>query len=329
MTRACFVAILPLAAIACTPKEPSRSSPQDVAQPSMPAASLTPPVHDSAVAPIARDCPHLLLAARRGGTDADRYVVPTDGERSAMRDAVARILAGGASSRAVANATASAAGYEIVDVPEISGAVLLREIESRRRGGGAYVLRLDAGAHVVVQAPHTFFDEGTLPLACELFERARAAALFIDTAHRYKSAEPDEKGEHPADVAHADASLFQAATDGALRASPKLTAVQLHGFATRESAARLVVSSGANNPGDALVARAARLLAPIAGKTQRFPDDTLDLGATKNVQGKAVRDAGGRFLHVEMQAGLRRDLLSDESLRARFLDALARAIEDR
>jgi len=55
----------------------------------------------------------------------------------------------------------------------------------------------------------------------------------------------------------------------------------------------------------------------------RFPDDTLELGATTNVQGAAVRRSGGRFLHIEMDETLRRDLNSDASLRDRALDAIA------
>jgi hypothetical protein len=108
-----------------------------------------------------------------------------------------------------------------------------------------------------------------------------------------------------------------------------LTAVQLHGFAKRESGMRVVLSSGARVTGDALVSRAATMLSPIAGDVRRFPVDTQELGATKNVQGQAVRDAGGRFLHVELEARLRKSLLQDDALRAQFLDALARAIGEK
>jgi hypothetical protein len=323
---AALLALIPLttACTACTRGERKLDSgAQDVASPSA--------LRDtSAVRTVPKGCFAALVAARRGGTDADRYVVPTLPERDAMQEAVSRLVARGAAERAAASSQAQLAGFEIVDVPEVPNVVLVREVESRRRGGGAYVVRLGSKSRVVVEAPHTFFDEGTLPLACELFERAEAAALFIDTAHRYKAAEPNERGEHPADVAHASDSLFQAATEGLLRARSAATIVQLHGFAPRESGASVVLSNGAPQPGDALVARAATLLVPALGPgVKRFPDETADLGATKNVQGILARRVGAKFLHIEIEASVRKALLADAQLRARFLDALTQAVDER
>jgi hypothetical protein len=230
--------------------------------------------------------------------------------------------------RSDAEARARAVGYRLEDVPEVPGAVLLRELPTQRRGGGAYLVRLGTASRLVVQAPHTFFDEGTLPLACELFQRASAAALFIDTAHRYKAAQADERGEYPADVAHARDSLFQAATVGAISRIVGLTAVQLHGFAPRESGAAVVLSSGSTEPGAPLAKSVReRLLPLVPGPVLRFPDESQELGATSNVQGAIIRAAGGRFLHVEMSAGLRQSLLGDASFRVRYLDAIARSLE--
>lgn len=270
-------------------------------------------------------CPAGLVAARRGGSDPDRYAAPAESKRLAMAKLVARLLAGGAAARPAAAAEAAAVGYTIEDVGEIPGAILLRELEGQRRGGGAYLFSLGGASHVVVQAVHTFFDEGTLALGCELFQRASARALFIDTAHRYKAAEADENGNHPADLAHARESLFQAATEGVLNAIPNATVVQLHGFASRESDTAVVLSSGVAHPGDALATRAQRALSAVvpAGRVQRFPDETQELGGTTNVQGALTRAAGASFLHVELAADLRKALLEDADLRVRFLDALA------
>ena len=321
--RRTLAAVLLLALSAgCTRSERKLDSgARDVAP--RPAVSDTPAV---SVAP--KGCFLALLAARRGGADANRYVVPTDAERDAMAEVVSGLISHGAVDRVVASQRAQLAGYEIVDVTEMRDVVLVRELDARRRGGGAYVVRLGSASRLIVEAPHTFFDEGTLPLACELFERASAVALFIDTAHRYKAADPNERGDHPADVAHASDSLFQAATEGALRARSGATVVQLHGFAQRESGAVVVLSSGSSKPADALVARAASLLSPPLGPgVKRFPDETTDLGATKNVQGILARKMGARFLHVEVEASLRKALLSDVPLRARFLDALTQAVD--
>lgn len=272
-------------------------------------------------------CPSALIAARRGGSDADRYRAPSEAQGVAMADLVARLAKDGQPGRANAAAAALAVGFRIDDVPEMPGVVVLRELPDQRHGGGAYLLRLDRTSTLIVQAPHTFFDEGTLQLGCELFERASAAAFFIDTAHRYKAAEIDEEGNHPADVAHASDSLFQAATMGFLRAIEPATVVQLHGFAQRESGADVVLSEGTSRPRNGLLSRVQQALVPLAvGRVERFPDESPELGATTNVQGALVRKRGGRFLHVEMSSGLRKNLLADGELRARYLEALARSL---
>ena len=273
--------------------------------------------------------PPCLIAARVGGEDAERYVVPTDEGRAAIREAAEKLIRGGPTRRAEAGTLAALAGFEIIDVVEIPSAVLLCEEESRRRGGGAYLFRPGTTSRLLVQAPHTHFDEGTLPLACDLFQRMGAAALFIDTAHRYWAAQANADSKHPADVAHAQGSLFQAATEGALHASDKpATVVQLHGFRPRATGATVVVSSGERKPGDALVRGVqAGLRAVVGGGVLRFPEETTELGATTNVQGQLARRSGCRFLHVEIESQLRHDLLADADLRARFLDALATALE--
>jgi hypothetical protein len=271
-------------------------------------------------------CPAGLIAARRGGSDPDRYRAPSPEERAALTRLVASLVSGDSRISAPARTDAAALGFRIEPVPEMAGVVLLSERGDQRRGGGAYLFRPGAPSRVVVQAPHTLFDEGTLPLGCELFDRATALAFFIDTAHRYKAADIDDAGNHPADVAHSPETLFQAATEGLLRAAPGVTVVQIHGFGPRESGAAVVLSSGIARSGDELEKRAQELLAAVvSGRVARFPDDTSELGATTNVQGGLVRASGGRFLHVEIAADVRQRLLADTDLRASFLDALVRS----
>jgi hypothetical protein len=288
-------------------------------------------VEERVVKAIDGRCPTVLDATREGGLDADRYVVPTDAERHAIRDAVAILVEGAPDAMARATTAAKAASFEIVDVPE-QGAVLLREARTKR-GGGAYLVRVGSKAHVFIQAPHTFYDEGTLPLGCELFERARAGAFFINTSHRYKSAKQTSGGQFPADVAHAKDSLFQAATEGLLRARPKpskIVVVQVHGFGEREAGGNgaMVLSAGVRTPGQPVVARVALALSRVIdGGVLRFPEDHNELGATTNVQGAIVRESGGQFLHIEMGAPLRRDLLGNPTVRANVLATLADAME--
>lgn len=311
-----------LGSLAITWRSAADGSQREVA-----ARSIEVSMKSSGKAPIPCDCPAGLDSARRGGSDPDRYRVPRDADRAAMTDLIARLVTGGAAMRASLGAAAAALGFSIDDVPEWPGTVLLRELPAGRRGGGAYVLRLASASTLIVQAPHTFFDEGTLPLGCELFARANAAAFFIETAHRYKSAEVDEDGDHPADVAHASDSLFQAATEGLLRAMRNVTLVQVHGFASRESGAEIVLSAGTKRPTGDLLSRVQRALATLGlGRIARYPDESTELGATTNVQGALVRARGGRFLHAELSSGVRANLLANAELRARFFEALARSL---
>ncbi len=272
-------------------------------------------------------CPEALLAARKGGRDNDRYVTPTPDKRTALRQTVERLLAQDGGANDAASGLAASAGYELVQLPEWPSTVLLRERTSEQHGGGAYVVRLGARSQTVVQAPHTFFDEGTLPLACELFQRSRSMMLFIDTAHRYLAADVDEQGDHPADVAHASDSLFQAATDGVVHVAADATLVQLHGFASRPENLRVVLSTGVSRRNEALLTRVAERIGRVIGTgVARFPDDTRELGATKNAQGIAARAVGARFLHVELESSVRKLLLGDEALRGQFLEALAASL---
>ncbi|CAN94967.1 hypothetical protein sce4804 [Sorangium cellulosum So ce56] len=77
---------------------------------------------------------------------------------------------------------------------------VLSEDGTRRRGAAAVVLRVGAAVPLIVEAPHTFFDRGTLPVALAIFEAQRARALIVNTSHRYgggpnpRDASADEDG---------------------------------------------------------------------------------------------------------------------------------------
>jgi hypothetical protein len=267
-------------------------------------------------------CPAALAQTRRGGARPGFYLAPSEDERRAAHAAVAQLL------RSEGVGDAASFGYEVVPLEGWSDAVLLREIDDKKRGGGAYVVRKGSSSSLVVEAPHTFYDEGTFPLACELFQRTRARALFINTVHRYKASPAGADGKHPSDMAHSAASIFQAATEAAVEVVPTLTVVQLHGFADRKLGARAVVSSGERRGGAPLVARVAKGLEEVVGpRILKYPEDTNELGATTNVQGAVVRRANGQFVHIEMDDGLRRDLLRDPTLRGKALDALGNALQ--
>jgi hypothetical protein len=272
----------------------------------------------------AMGCPKLIRDARKGGLDPGRFVQPTPQEQQTVEQAIKQLMTGAA--REAVQRSLATVGFRIDTLAEWPGALFVHE-ETRLRGGGGYVLRPDAKSKSrwAVQAPHTFFDAGTLPLACTMFQKSDARAFFFNTSHRYKSAAKTSEGQNPADVAHSDATLFQAATRGLLASVPGCSIVQLHGFAEREVAFAAVVSAGERrSPVPPHVLSAKSELAKLLGKqVAAYPDDTRELGATTNVQGVLVRRGGGRFLHIEMSAQTRTRLGLEEALAAEVLTALS------
>src|SRR5262245_1734267 len=123
-------------------------------------------------------CPAYLSAARRGGGTPNRYVAPTEDERKKLQGVVELLVRRGAAERGNAANKTRSIGFEVIDVPEVPSTVLVRE-SGRNRGGGAYLIRLESASRILVQAPHTFYDEDTFPFSCELFQKTRARALFI------------------------------------------------------------------------------------------------------------------------------------------------------
>ena len=84
-----------------------------------------------------------------------------------------------------------------------------------------------------------------------------------------------------------------------------------------------MISTGERHAGNSFLQGVQGALTQVLGDSVlRYPDDTKDLGATNNVQGAAVRQRGGRFLHMELEEPTRRALLADVGLRTRLFDAL-------
>ncbi len=273
-------------------------------------------------------CPELLVAARKDGTVPNKYVSPSADDRVLMRDAVALLLSRGKAGRADAAVKLSGLGFSIDEVSEVKDALVIHEQDGKHRGGGAYVIRMDETSKVLVQTPHTFYDEGTFQLGFDFFVQTHARAWFLNTMHRYKGAPAGVDGVHPSDLAHSPTSFFQAATEGAVGALGVTTVIQLHGFAERESGGRAVISTGEKVQGNPLLLKMKAALEAAAGAPiLRYPDDSKELGATTNVQGIVVRNAKGRFFHMEMSDSLRTELLVSEPLRSHTWAAISSGLE--
>jgi hypothetical protein len=263
-----------------------------------------------------------LYVSARSYDKASFSFVPPDAEQRQRTQALVSALVqalepGGAPERLDAIAImAKTAGFELVRARDEAGALwVLREPDGHRAGGGLYAFRA-AGRPLCIQAPHTFFDEGTGDLALALFARLEARCLFVNTVHRY--ARSTAAAEHPADVAHAEHTLFRAANDGLLARGP-WTILQVHGFGRRDdlpAGTQAVVADGvatraADAPAVRLRAALQSHLGGAAGSVRLYKVDADVLGATTNVEGRDARKAGATFLHIEMSAELRAALVRD------------------
>lgn len=246
-----------------------------------------------------------LQGAYRSAREYDRagfrYSAPDAAQLERARRlfaTLARDLAPGAPPASLV-AQAQEAGFALLHGRDERGEVwIVRELGGARAGAGFYALRA-GGLPVCVQAPHTFFDQGTGEIALATFSALGASCLCTNTVHRRE-----------VDVAHAERSVFLAATEGLLEARG-WPLVQLHGFgrASLPRGVAAVVSEGRGRTGAG--ARLQQALRLAAGRVLLYPRDTLELGGTTNVEGARARNAGVPFVHVEMSPEARDALRGD------------------
>ena len=209
---------------------------------------------------------------------------------------------------------------------------LLAEAPEQRRGAGALLLRTGEARAIAVEAPHTFYDAGTLPIALELFQRLTARALLINTVHRAAGVPDEEKvgviqqGRAPADVAHIERSLFAEAHALLAQDAKDMLVVQLHGYSDERSPGVAAVVSAAHSPFAGASALADNLSASLGGvPVAAYPRDTRDLGGTHNRQAQHSRAASRPFLHIELSAALRRRLRAEPAAAAALAARIAAA----
>lgn len=235
-------------------------------------------------------------------------------------------------------AEAAAAALQI-EVWKVAGQTYwaLLEPSDRVRGAGAYVFRVapaEAGATILLEAPHNFYDMGTGRIAAEMFfdppPGARPRALFTNTIHRYQLAPGNKKKRrhNPADVAHNPTHAFSIATEAFASAAGGARVIQLHGFGSRtdddeegEVGSVLMVVSAGDDAGSSplTAALAPALVGEYGSEVKRFPEDARFLGATTNAQGRLLRNiSGSEFVHIEMSSDFRKKLQESAAVRRRM-----------
>jgi len=248
---------------------------------------------------------------RRGGRDRVAYLPPNEEEAASYARWLRTVAL--AARDGTAPPTEAPPGFRVEVLPAAPDFLIISEQDGARRGAGVVVLRRGPARAVLVEAPHTFFDQGTLPLAVIGFAEHAARGLVVNTVHRFRGPEA------LSDVAHADASFFLLAHEVLLEAFPAILCIQLHGFSDERAPGASVILSAA---GSSATPPTAGVAAAIGGGVRVFPDDIGDLGGTTNVQGGASRRAGAPFMHVEIARSLRDRLASDDALARRLVAAL-------
>lgn len=271
------------------------------------------------------------------GPDADPrpYLDPTDHVATFFN--AARLLDHGAVEEA--SQLAREVDYELCqffDTKAERSYWLLREDLTRvlqPRGWGAYLLNPECELPAIVEAPHPIDDYDSAKVAAMVFAQG-AKGLLIAGTHRDKADVPD--------LINSVFHQVHVAWTGSLG---NITAWQIHGFAKHKHNfprnARAILSNGGGDVIDAIVRLENQLGARgLEGYVynQLEPADELNLlvndgvagrefralAATKNEQGRHLRELGGNFVHVELD----RELRAKAELRRVVSEAIAAAIRE-
>ena len=188
--------------------------------------------------------------------------------------------------------------------------------DKQKSGRGLFVFRTSAAVPIALQAPHRFYDSRSGDIALAAFLESSCSAFCCNTIHRRKI-----------DWAHAtQETTCNAFTRAFANVFPHGLVVQVHGFASSKRKSKsgrqsdVILSHGTRFP-PVWTLRARHIFRQALPEFQisLFPEDTPDLGAETNVQGRLLRSHDG-FLHVELDFDVREKLQSDETTRRRVFD---------
>ncbi|NVD44447.1 hypothetical protein [Qipengyuania atrilutea] len=249
--------------------------------------------------------------------EAESFDRPSAAEFARTRRAFVEVFAGGSEAQLEDLAFARS------DSEVLASTRMYTAIGAKCDGRGTYLVRSNkVRTSVLFTAPHRGFDRLTGNLAAQLYDEAGAAGAAWNTAPRRETAECAAFGDLAAEPRH----WFTAFALAFAHTHPDARIVQLHGFnrikrsSGRLQSASVILSDGTEEPGARLLDLSDCLTSAIHPRQVRvFPIDADELGALQNAQGIALREAGfSGFTHIELSLPLRRALLSDDDLRARF-----------
>ncbi|GAA3903357.1 hypothetical protein GCM10022228_12040 [Halomonas cibimaris] len=213
-------------------------------------------------------------------------------------------------------------GLEAVAVSRPQSVVLIEKPQARD-GRGLFATRIEGGMPLLIQAPHQYFDRRTGTLARRLFMESTAVAAAWNTVHRYHGDDTD--------LVHIADSYLHALSRAFADVYPDGRILQLHGFSRDKRdtpagrSAQAILSDGSRSPPEALARLAGCLADRLDIQARLYPRDVRELGATTNTLAADVRRRGfNGFVHLELDASLRKRLIRDAAARAALLQCVAK-----
>jgi hypothetical protein len=272
------------------------------------------------------------------------YVLESGDTLEGLRASAEALLAGDA---ATALASVALVGYELCGGQGAQAGTALWRPAEPGTGRALFAWRATGARPLIVEAPHPFYEQGTLDEAVLLFETLPARALIASGTHRCSNtaASACDGGTSAcggngvpyriSDQGHVTETVFQVAHEVLSSRHEEAWVLSLHGM----SEAGLRISDGtleASGGGDPLDFLAVALAAAFPSETLASCNDgsgeTLGdhLCGTTSAQGRATNGAAdacteeapassGRFLHLEQSSAVR---AQPEALR----DALGEAL---
>jgi hypothetical protein len=196
---------------------------------------------------------------------------------------------------------------------------IIAEDAEAKKGGGIYAIKNGIkDAPLLVQAPHQDSDLHTGKLLLGIIESGKIDAASWNTISRKNT-----------DMGKAPDSYFAAFTTAFAASFPQGKLIQVHGFTPEKrkekTAASIIVSSGTKTPNN-IATQAKECLAKvdyIKDEALLYPVDTKELGGTKNISAKILREHGNNeFLHIEMNYELRKKWSSNTNLVKDLLECI-------
>ncbi len=258
------------------------------------------------------------------------YQPPTEAALAAARNSIQALLAGDPETTL---SEAAAAGYEVCQSGAADEATVIWTPAATGAGHARWALRLGAAREVIVESPHVVYDLDTLDEARLLFEALPTRALLASGTHRCANDAPagcsgttsacsvEAEPYRESDMAHTEASFYQAAHEALSEALPSTWVISVHGFG-QDGASLSDGTTGATDPGAPVATLAGALAEAFPGEyiTTCNPYEgavhDVRLCGTSNTQGRhlngspapcttAASSASGRFIHLEQSKVIR------------------------